>query len=501
MLRCCWIMEHCSGCTLYQWEPIKSDEPLLRCSKCKAVKYCSKDCQREHWKKQHKAHCKKMRVDMDFQGVTQPGVNAYWDSQLLHTPSNCSTCQKVGKLGSDINKRNDPHWGCLLGPFPRIIELRDQETSEGNFLTSLPFALGEQTGKFTSMYEQTLSLMQRVLHKMYITSHPLAADDARLRTMFQCIGGLRNRLLALTVQIPSGQILEYFHQDQLNSDLYLKLLEIIKKLSSEDLVCDGPYNLWKILQILIFFCLHTTHADKVLFEELDEQIQDETLAAALSRDESSEKSNQKRVAVLEGLEKGLMTSTDLLNILCEGNMKKTCSACNANICVEDMVFPFFVKPPARPSIFCSLGLSTFCCSKTSCFQTMSKDTAMLGITLQTIYHHFALKSTPNRCDMCFKFSKKVHRCVGCLTKVYCSEQCRDQDWNIIHKDICKKEQDLRKIKGGAKERRKDGKELLKGYDQVVNEVEESFEEMGLTEETYSHIKKIVKNISKKVRKN
>jgi hypothetical protein len=30
---------------------------LMRCSNCHKVKYCSKDCQREHWKKAHKDQC------------------------------------------------------------------------------------------------------------------------------------------------------------------------------------------------------------------------------------------------------------------------------------------------------------------------------------------------------------------------------------------------------------------------------------------------------------
>jgi len=517
------MMSHCPCCTLYQWEE-KSDEPLLRCSLCKAVRYCSKDCQKEHWEKQHKVQCKKMRATPELPEHIQ---DAYATGDLasvmkffretpdyakklaksvmqkeLHVPFNCSTCQQVAKLGSEINSKADPHWGCLLGPLSSTIELRDlaQEISSEEYtLAKLPFTMGEQTGEFTSRYEQTLSLMQRVLHKMYLTSHPLVADDARLRSMFQYIGGIRSELLGLAVESPPGQILEYFHQDQIgNSKLYRHLLELVyemtKEFSTEE---DGPYKLWKTFQILVFFCLHLSHADRVLFEELGKQVNDETLAAALNKNESAEKFNLKRVAVLEGLEKGMMPFTYLLNILCDGNQHKICGTCNSSIFVEDIVFPSFVQrslqTPSKPSLLCFCGVSTFSCSSISCFETSWENTTSLAMTLQTIYHHFALKSTPNRCDMCFKFSKKVHRCDRCLTKVYCSEECRDQDWSLVHKDLCKKEQDGRKMKGGSKERKNIGKEFMKDYirDLRLNERCD-----GLAEE--DRLRRIIKSTSEKL---
>ena len=33
---------------------------LLRCSECKSEFYCSKICQKQHWKKGHKERCKAM---------------------------------------------------------------------------------------------------------------------------------------------------------------------------------------------------------------------------------------------------------------------------------------------------------------------------------------------------------------------------------------------------------------------------------------------------------
>ena len=49
----------CANCTAFQW---RQPEPaaLKQCSKCKVLKYCSEDCQAEHWKLVHSKHCRKL---------------------------------------------------------------------------------------------------------------------------------------------------------------------------------------------------------------------------------------------------------------------------------------------------------------------------------------------------------------------------------------------------------------------------------------------------------
>ena len=53
----------------------------------------------------------------------------------------------------------------------------------------------------------------------------------------------------------------------------------------------------------------------------------------------------------------------------------------------------------------------------------------------------------------------VPRCDRCLTKIYCSKECLQQDLRMKHKDACKKESDPRKVK--VKEERKVRKEAEK----------------------------------------
>ena len=46
--------------TSFQCSNCSKDAAENRCSRCTAVKYCSKDCQKEHWEK-HKSHCNEIK--------------------------------------------------------------------------------------------------------------------------------------------------------------------------------------------------------------------------------------------------------------------------------------------------------------------------------------------------------------------------------------------------------------------------------------------------------
>jgi TPR repeat protein len=49
-----WVLSSCACCR----KQASDDVVLKRCSGCKAVGYCSKSCQSEHWKLGHKIDCK-----------------------------------------------------------------------------------------------------------------------------------------------------------------------------------------------------------------------------------------------------------------------------------------------------------------------------------------------------------------------------------------------------------------------------------------------------------
>ena len=57
-----------------------------------------------------------------------------------------------------------------------------------------------------------------------------------------------------------------------------------------------------------------------------------------------------------------------------------------------------------------------------------------------------------KCDNCGLPVEKMHRCTRCLTKLYCGVQCRDQDWEKVHRQVCRKGE-TRKVKSGNQDRK------------------------------------------------
>jgi hypothetical protein len=51
----CGTDELCSNC--FVLENNTPDGKLFRCGWCRQVNYCSRECQKEHWKKTHKKQC------------------------------------------------------------------------------------------------------------------------------------------------------------------------------------------------------------------------------------------------------------------------------------------------------------------------------------------------------------------------------------------------------------------------------------------------------------
>ena len=73
--------DECANCAAYNWKQA-APATLKQCSKCKVLKYCSEDCQVEHWKLIHKKHCKNLALAKneetgDSKTVSAVGIYSY----------------------------------------------------------------------------------------------------------------------------------------------------------------------------------------------------------------------------------------------------------------------------------------------------------------------------------------------------------------------------------------------------------------------------------------
>uniref|UniRef100_A0A0G4GW11 MYND-type domain-containing protein n=1 Tax=Chromera velia CCMP2878 TaxID=1169474 RepID=A0A0G4GW11_9ALVE len=55
--------QQCAACGVLEGDGVKSSERFARCSRCKKPKYCSRECQKRHWKRGHKEECVDSRED------------------------------------------------------------------------------------------------------------------------------------------------------------------------------------------------------------------------------------------------------------------------------------------------------------------------------------------------------------------------------------------------------------------------------------------------------
>jgi len=50
--------DRCTHCGAWAADLAREDRRLLKCSRCKRVRYCGRECQRAHWRAGHKAECR-----------------------------------------------------------------------------------------------------------------------------------------------------------------------------------------------------------------------------------------------------------------------------------------------------------------------------------------------------------------------------------------------------------------------------------------------------------
>ena len=74
----------CNGCLMKF-----SDCELIKCSKCRMVRYCSEDCQKDHWKREHSEDCKLLstaRKSASNSGHADSSSNKYDDEIMSMSP-------------------------------------------------------------------------------------------------------------------------------------------------------------------------------------------------------------------------------------------------------------------------------------------------------------------------------------------------------------------------------------------------------------------------------
>ena len=142
----------CPNCLAHNW-PRDTSKALLTCTGCNLLQYCSSLCQKEHWKKVHKAHCPHLAISR-----TKPPT-------FLHTHDNCKLCLARGEpchvtytYKELVPGGCEPLGMAIIWP-KEVLCKPGQKTVE---FARLPFPLGELSGVYHCQAEHVLDVMQQI---------------------------------------------------------------------------------------------------------------------------------------------------------------------------------------------------------------------------------------------------------------------------------------------------------------------------------------------------
>jgi len=481
MTQICW------NCPTYGWyDPMiesKSERPLSACKNCKLALYCSKECQKEHWKKVHKKHCK-------YLAGTEPSPI------LAHgAPADCKKCQS--KLADEAGDVYPCH---IRQSFPRPM----REWMLPGVRQCVP--LGEITGHYVSKQDKNIAILQQMLallQELYVDKGAYSRTGP--------FSKLAESLTTLRITVWSQSLLSNTEEDidknvetnfyEMREELLFPLLSNIVKcqtfvlemvvdtieLDEEDISWASLLDLWKSFILFFNIFLQANFFYRNMFDL--QHISSESF-------EPSEHTLELRDQVygsnfltiwdnmLKAAEDKIIPMKELLEIYCDGQLHRTCSVCSAEIQVSTF-YAFHVlasdmfgseeekgwdvgidqfkiaKLFMENSPHISFGEKQhFCCGKPLCrgkvHWSMLRSKTLTMSTGQELSERFVL----NRCDSCYKVTEGGHRCSNCKMKVYCSELCQNNDWTV-HKICCedlKKSEDKRKKKEHG--RRKAGKKRM-----------------------------------------
>jgi len=471
MTKICW------NCPTYGWfDPMiesRSERPLSACKSCKLAMYCSKECQKEHWKKVHKKHCKYLS------GAEPSPILAHG------APADCKKCQS--KLADEADE-----------VYPCHIQQSFTGSSRKEMLTGVRqcVSLGELTGQFVSKHDKNISILQQMLallRELYVDAGA-GSRTGPFTKLAQCLTNLRITVWYQSLLSKTEEEIDKTSETNfyiMKEYLLFPLLSNIAKCQTfvvEMLVANEDNSLRDLWESFILFFNLFLQANFFYRNMFDLQhISSESF-------ELSEHTLELRDQVfgsnfltiwdnmLEAAKDKIVPMKELLAIYCDGQLNRTCYICSAEIHVSSF-YPFYVvssdmyggdQRGVNADEFRISQLFTrdlpciifgekeyFCCGElTSCQpKTAWALVRSQNLTLST-GQELSEKFVLNRCDSCYKVTEGGHRCSNCKMKVYCSGICQNNDWPV-HKICCedlKKSEDKRKKKEHG--RRKAGKKRM-----------------------------------------
>ena len=322
-----YFKDCCPNCYVYGWKQPSDESELLRCSRCKFISYCSKECQEEHWIKVHSHHCKYLAKKKVMR-------------KNMHDPATCAGCMKQSEIGlTEMSEADNPYLGCpwtvnnvLHLPKPEHRTVGGVEAA-----VPLPFKLDEMSGQWQTKAEHTVSIMNSLVHKLKVTKHPAyTSNPVASNLMVKMVNNMRQAIwLAYIHDVPSS--LDRSIADSIRTTLtkiVKQAADINKELSAQKFKDQTVFRPWDtfrlILNILFKYTWDGERQDAVRLGLPGIPEDDKQLMV------TSDQVNDTWRKLLDSMNGILVPYTDLQKILCADDLQQVCSRCSQDIVVSDV---------------------------------------------------------------------------------------------------------------------------------------------------------------------
>lgn len=469
----------CSNCNNYGWcdrnmKPTKQ----FNCSQCQTqsegwVLYCSKVCQLEHWKKVHKRHCKYLA-----------GKSIKPNSR--HCKETCPKCKLYRDTSHGMGNQDNPIYPCHIEEsFPGIstgFKLRAMIEDPVPYMITgaMCISLGELTGNFISKHEKKICILQQIFFKVRSDRRrPINIDF--FKGIFWTLGQLREKVWKVSLEYHAENYLDYQMSiwgpnaiQKLDADVVTNVINLHGSMMKAEHQ-GGNLKWWS--SFLLF--LQLRNDEKYFYRSIFElqKISDETFdkfQSNLKLKQIVRNNNFFPVweTLLSSASDQLPEYSQLIKMLCEGQVERKCEVCSTEITVTSFYPQLDVDNEQSESVenlrnqfvegkscVITRPIKLYCCKRTACRETIFQGIAIVYFQITKEGTALAQRFEEYRCDNCFMVNDQAHRCGGCKTKVYCSLECQDEDWKIHQMCCADLSQDVTHIQRKKKANTEKRKEL------------------------------------------
>ena len=428
----------CANCLLHGWKPEEGQRSLQQCSKCKLIQYCSKECQAEHWKRVHQKQCRYFADPVKAQ-------------KFGHKDEDCALCLEVARVGKDeICQATNPNYECIM-----------KEMFPSGMYHPHPFPVTGQPG---NAYEKAVIVLWQLLKKLELTQ-PGVITSCRGKFV-KVVAELKAIRLEIWKVRKITQI--SYRSDLSKATTSLEeLLDTIRGKVGSDQFMDNLVQIIGLVDHMLIELVMSEKLQSLLNPVVDMPDDLHTIVSQALNNSTNflAMANQ----VIDALATQVVPYKDLLRIVCGGSLEKRCNFCQENTTIASIE----PNPGGIPFVFFKFEITEiYCCGTPNCLTKIIPIQQNYPRILTAVFITVKERES-TRCDFCSKLPPRGggHHCSKCLTVMYCSVNCLDQD-REIHKEFCREEVEERKKKFGGSGRRMEARD-------IVDRVEKVFEKMAL----------------------